>query len=210
MRHAAAVALVMLCSLPALAARREGTCEVRVMGGLQLAFSGKGGTQSATSDHWLSPEEMRAIYEKIHSRMKADPKKAQAAAAKLAAKGTMSGPLSIHCISAGGIQSASLSILSGQNTKESVPFKPGAYPLVTLDEKPGELPVALRLKGVNYMLTVPGVLVLTRFDGRGVAGTFKFTARTHSSANKKDVTERTIRVEGSFDLPCPVKSRVCS
>ncbi|NVJ23292.1 MULTISPECIES: hypothetical protein [Myxococcus] len=210
MRHAATVAFALLFCLPALAAKREGTCEVRVMGGVQMAFTGQGGTQSATSDHWVSPEEMSQLLAKVASKSKKTPNKTQADLEKQAARGGgLVGPLSLHCISASDGALGSLSILPGTNTKESVPFKPGTYSLVTFEEKRGQLPVALRLKGINYMLTEPGVLVLTRFDSTGVAGTFTFNARTHDSANKPGVTVRNIRVAGSFDIPCGMKTRVC-
>ncbi|MFY2560156.1 hypothetical protein ACN469_21275 [Corallococcus terminator] len=210
MRHAAAVAFALLVSLPALAARREGTCEVRVSGGVPLTFTGKGGTQSATSDHWLSPEEMRQLLAKVASKSKKASNKTQVALEKQAARGGgMMGPLSLHCISASDGALGSLSILPGTNTQESIPFKPGTYPLVTFEEKRGQLPVALRLKGINYMLTEPGVLVLTRFDGTGVAGTFTFNARTHDAENKPGAAVRNIRVVGSFDIPCGMKTRVC-
>lgn len=210
MRHAAAVAFALLFCLPALAARREGTCEVRVTGGVPMSFTGKGGTQSATSDHWVSPEEMGQLLAKVASRSKKDPNKTQAALERQAARGAgLVGPLSVHCISTSNGALGSLSILPGTNTKESVPFKPGQYTLVTFEEKRGQLPVALRLKGITYMLTEPGVLVLTRFDSTGVAGTFTFNARTHDSANKPGVTVRNIQVTGSFDIPCGMKTRVC-
>lgn len=210
MRHAAVVAIALLFSLPALAARREGTCEVRVTVGVPLTFTGKGGTQAAASDHWMTPEEARQLLTKLYSKTKTS-QKAQAAMEKqLARGGTIAGPLSLHCMSPGsGTMAASLSILPGKNTKATIPFKPGTYSLVTFDEKPGELPVALRLKGISYMVTQPGVLVLTKFDGTGVAGTFKFSATTHSSANKPGVTVRNIQVAGSFDFPCPMKSSIC-
>ncbi|WP_342378936.1 hypothetical protein NVS55_05965 [Myxococcus stipitatus] len=212
MRHATLVALLLLVSMPALAARREGSCEVRVTGGVQLAFTGKGGTQAAASDHWMSREERRQMFEKLYARVEKDPARRKLGVEQqMGPDGLMSGPLTVHCITAAGPMAASFSIFAGpRNTLESVPFKPGTYPLVSLEEKPGELGVSLRLKGINYKLSSPGVLVLTRFDGGGVAGTFQFTARTNVAENRAKAVMRNVHVTGSFDLPCLMKSRVCS
>lgn len=212
MRHVAIVALMMLVSVPALAAPpRAGSCEVRVTGGVQLTFSGKGGSQAAASDHWMSRDERRQMFEKLYARAEKDPARRKAGVEQqMGPDGLMSGPLTLHCISAEGPMAASFSIFSGKNTVETIPFKPGTYTLVTLEEKPGELGVSLRLKGINYKLSAPGVLEVTRFDGRGIAGTFKFTAQTNASDNRAKAVMRNIQVSGSFDLPCLMKSRVCS
>ncbi|MCE9674070.1 hypothetical protein LY474_40395 [Myxococcus stipitatus] len=200
-------ALLALC-LPALAHGR-GECSVQTSGAVQLSFEGSGDSVAALSDHWLSPEQLDRLLASNPRAASQNPSLLQATVDKSRKKKGRSrttGPLVINCLSSEGVNVGDLIILPGKNTQKSLPLKPGTYQLVTNAVKPGELTALLRVKGITYQVSRGGTLSLTRFDSRGVVGTFSFSAQTAPTHNREGTTLRNIKIKGSFDIPSPVPS----
>jgi hypothetical protein len=199
---------VALLSLPALATPPEGLCEVKVSGGLELAYQAPGGSAAVSSDHWYSEEEIRASIEATARVITQDPVKLQTRVARyMEDGGSLTGPLVLHCISSAG----RLSILAGKhNTPKSVPFKPGKYKFAARKwKKAGEFIVTFRANEVSYAVSGPGELVLSRFDAKGVAGTFQFPAKVNVLDSKPGTPEHTVTVVGHFNFPCPADTEMC-
>jgi hypothetical protein len=88
-----------------------------------------------------------------------------------------------------------------------VPHAAGKYPLVgkrggTKDIKPGQFMVSGLLMNKNMYDATSGTLEIERFDGRGVAGSFKVSAKRILSAQVNPTGPGTIEVEGTFDIAC--------
>jgi hypothetical protein len=199
---------VALLSLPALAAPPEGLCEVKVSGGLELAYQGQGGSTAVSSDHWYTEEEIRASIEATARVITQDPVKLQTRVARyMEDGGNLTGPLVLHCAASAG----RLSFLAGKhNTLKSVPFKPGKYRFAHRKwKRAGEFIVTFRANDVTYSVSGPGEFILTRFDATGVAGTFQFPAKVNVLDSKPGTPEHTITVVGNFNFPCPADTELC-
>ncbi len=61
----------------------------------------------------------------------------------------------------------------------------------------------------TFVLTRPGELVLTRFDGSGVTGTFRYEAKKFVPAYEPQGPEQKVTVVGTFDFPCPYQTEIC-
>ncbi|HYH97749.1 hypothetical protein [Hyalangium sp.] len=206
-----AVLAVLLLSLPALATPPEGLCEVKVTGGAEFVYQGKGGRTAVSSDHWYTEEELRKAVETTINALTKDPAKRQARLDKaMKDGGRFMGPLLLNCVSSEGSSAGNLNILpTDTTTREAVPFKPGTYKLVARSAKPNEFRIMFRAKDVMYSLTGPGELVIQRFDAKGIAGTFSFPAKSSPLASKPGTTEHSVTVTGNFDFPCPAPTEMC-
>jgi hypothetical protein len=203
---------LLLASLPAGASNPEGTCEVKVEGALQKSYSGKGGNMAVASDHWYTQAELREALLKIESMGAANPSEAaKAKVDKMMKEGAqMMGPLVLNCVSTQGMSAGNLNITPGsKNSMERIPFKPGKVKLVAREPKPGELSVMLSIGEDTFVLTRPGELVLTRFDGSGIAGTFRYEGKKFVPIYEAQGPEQKVTVVGTFDFPCPYASEIC-
>ncbi|MCP3105114.1 hypothetical protein LZ198_40230 [Myxococcus sp. K15C18031901] len=203
-------ALLLVC-MPVLAQAQTGTCEVQVSGAVTLTFNGNGESAAALSDHWLPVDEFHRMLEKAVLARGGDASLLKAAAEKAAKKkkkgpAKLSGPLLINCVSVDGAKVGDLILLPGKNTRKTLPLKPGDYALVESATKPGELTAVLRIKGITYQVGHMGGVKITRFDARGVAGSFYFAAKTDPEANREGTTLRNVFIRGSFNIPNPVSS----
>lgn len=210
MRLSAAVLMTTLLSLPAPAAPPEGQCEVKLTGGAELAWQGKGGNMAVTSDHWYSDEELRKAIEASVNATTRDPAKRQARIEKAVREGRFTGPLLLNCVSSAGSRAGNLNILpTDKNTRKTIPFKPGTYKLVPRSAKANEFRVMLRADDVTYSLSAPGELVIKKFDASGISGTFSFPAKSNPLGSKPGTTAHTVTVTGTFDFPCPAPTEMC-
>jgi hypothetical protein len=203
---------LLLAALPARAAPPEGTCEVKVEGAVKKSFSGKGGTQAVATDHWYTKAELRDALLKIETFGAANPSEAQKAKVDKALKSgaQMMGPLVLNCVNPAGMSAGNLNIFPGsRNSMEKIPFKPGKVRLVAREPKPGELGAQLSIGDDTFELTRPGELVLTRFDGSGVTGTFRYEAKKFVPAYEPQGPVQKVTVVGTFDFPCPYATEVC-
>jgi hypothetical protein len=78
-------------------------------------------------------------------------------------------------------------------------MKPGSYPIVATARPAGFITmfhVTSGGKRESYAVKEPGMLVVTRFDRKGIAGTFSFKAEHLGKAAKK------VEVTGSFNYGC--------
>lgn len=105
-------------------------------------------------------------------------------------------------------------ISSGRLTKADFPMAPGSYStigqLLEQDkQKPGQLLVGVDTSGYSHD-AVSGTVEITRFDDKGVAGSFKLSAKPTVGYGKNQGktepynSEKRIQVEGTFDIPCSV------
>ncbi|HEX8704421.1 MAG TPA: hypothetical protein VF815_36655 [Myxococcaceae bacterium] len=203
---------LLLTASPALAASPEGTCEVKVDGAVKKSFSGKGGTTAVATDHWYTKAELRDALLKIEAMGAANPSdKAKAKVDQMMKEGAqMMGPLVLNCVDPQSMSAGNLNILPGsKNSMERIPMKPGKVKLVDHEPKPGELVVKLAIGEDTFVLTKPGELVLTRFDGTGITGTFRYEAKKFVPIYEPQGPEQKVTVTGSFDFPCPYKTEVC-
>lgn len=209
---AALVPALLLAAPSAHAAPSEGTCEVKVGGAVKKSVSGKGGTTAVASDHWYTPPELRDLMLKLESMGAANPSEAAKAKVDKALKSgaQVMGPLVLNCVNPAGMSAGNLNIFSGsRNSMQRIPFKPGKVRLVAREPKPGELGAQLAIGEDTFVLTRPGELVLTRFDGSGITGTFRYEAKKFVPAYEPQGPEQKVTVVGTFDFPCPYQTEIC-
>ena len=203
---------LFLAPLSAGATPSEGSCEVKVEGAVKKAYSGKGGSMAVASDHWYTKAELRDALLMIETMGAANPSEAAKAKVDKAMKGgaQMVGPLVLNCVSSEGMSKGNLNILPGSsNSLQRIPFKPGKVRLVSGSPKPGELSVKLSIGDDTFVLTRPGELVLTRFDGSGITGTFRYEAKKFVPIYEPQGPEQKVTVVGNFDFPCPHPTEIC-
>jgi len=185
---------------------------VKVEGAVKKAFSGKGGTTAVASDHWYTKAELRDLMLKLESMGAANPSEAVKAKVDkdLKSGAQVMGPLVLNCVSASGMSAGNFNILPGsKNSMERIPFKPGKVRLVSEAPKPGELAAKLSIGDDTFVLTRPGELVLTRFDGSGITGTFRYEAKKFVPIYEPQGPEQKVTVVGTFDFPCPYQTESC-
>lgn len=210
---AALLPSLLLTSLPVHAAPPEGTCEVKVDGAIQKSFSGKGGPSAVATDHWYTQAELRDALLKLETLGAAHPSDAAKAKVDKAVKegAQMMGPLVLNCVSTEGMSQGNLNIVPGsRNSMQRIPFKPGKVKLVDVEPKPGELRVKLSIGDDTFVLTRPGELVLTRFDGSGITGTFRYEAKKFVPIYEPQGPEQKVTVMGTFNFPCPYATEICN
>ena len=203
---------LFLAPLSAHAAPPEGSCEVKVEGAVKKAYSGKGGSMAVASDHWYTQAELRDALLKIEARGAVNPSEAAKAKVDKAMKegAQLVGPLVLNCVSSEGMSKGNLNLLPGSsNSLQRIPFKPGKVRLVSEAPKPGELSVKLSIGDDTFVLTRPGELVLTRFDGSGIAGTFRYEAKKFVPIYEPQGPVQKVTVVGTFDFPCPHPTEIC-
>ena len=86
----------------------------------------------------------------------------------------------------------------GGLTEADVPFGPGTYPIVprgTGPDAPKGFWVFPLLYGEAMFEATSGTLTVTRFDDKGMAGSFRFEG-------KEQLGARALVMEGTFDMPC--------
>jgi hypothetical protein len=111
-------------------------------------------------------------------------------------------PLMINCRSGetAGLPAISVN-LSAYNLPESeVPLAPGTYPLVAtvpdMSAKPGGFTSGGLVYGDKRFDLTSGTLTITRFDMKGVAGSFKLQGKEMFTGGSL------LAMEGTFDIPC--------
>ena len=204
--------VLLLAAPPSHATPPEGICEVKVEGAVKKSYSGKGGTSAVATDHWYTPAELRDALLKLETFGAANATDAQKAKVDKAMKAgaQLMGPLVLNCVNPEGMSKGNLNILPGSsNSMQRIPMKPGKVRLVHEAPKPGELSVKLSVGDDIFVLTRPGELVLTRFDGSGITGTFKYEAKKFVPAYEPQGPEQKVTVTGTFDFPCPYATEIC-
>jgi len=200
-----APALLILMAMPAVAASETNHCEIAVTGDSTVRIAAEEprdtaqGKLAASTDYWLSDAQLRMAVDtmqSIGSKLTAAEKQHKVD------EGMKRDPrfmvLLISCLSdEGGVI---FSPASGSKYAH-VPMKAGTYSIVpTSRTRPGEFTamfhIATRGKRESYAVAEPGKLVVTRFDRRGITGTFRFKAEQRGKGNKK------VDVTGSFSYAC--------
>ena len=97
----------------------------------------------------------------------------------------------------------------GKLAEADVPFGPGTYPIVprSNDENaPKGFWVSPLLYGKSMFEASGGTLTVTRFDDKGMAGSFHFEGKEQIVGNRAMV------IDGTFDMPCRggITERKCS
>lgn len=157
------------------------------------------GKLAASTDHWLSDAQIRmavSTLQNLGGKLTAAEKQRKVDEAMT--KDPRFVLLIINCLAdEGGI------ILSASSSSKyaDVPLRPASYPVVPNGRtRPGELTVMFHLspggKRRSYSVTAPGKLVLTQFDRKGIAGTFRFKAEQGGK------TPEHVAVTGSFHYHC--------
>jgi hypothetical protein len=185
---------------------------VKVDGAVKKSFSGKGGSSAVATDHWYTQAELRDALLKVETMGAANPSEAAKAKVDKAMKegAQLVGPLVLNCVSSGGMSAGNLNIIPGSsNSMERIPFKPSKVRIVSREPKPGELVVKLSIGDDTFELTSPGELVLTRFDGSGITGTFRYEAKKFVPIYEPQGPAQKVTVTGTFDFPCPYQTEIC-
>ena len=186
-RRAALLALVVLgaaaCSgddsLPGLAngtvtiadppAGNTGTCAMDISGGRVEHPSGVGGIEAVNTDYWLSPEAKEIFGPTFYFVLK--------------------------CRS----DEATAEFIAGPNASvDTIAFGPGEYALTS---EGGALNVVFSINNSNgnWSATNPGILHITQFDDRRIAGSFNFTVVDIGP----EPNERNMLITGTFDFANP-------
>ena len=177
-----------------------GDCAVQISGDLEYQIVGGSTPESASSDYWLSDDQLRAALEFGGNGTDAD------LDAALDNGQMVTVLLQIAC----GDMSELGVLLStaGGTTRSAVPFGPGNYDLVggLFSDQPG-ITGALTVPGDQLFGISAGDLVIDRFDEHGVAGRFEFEAEERFVPDGS--TPRVLLIEGEFDLPCPASAGRC-
>jgi hypothetical protein len=111
-------------------------------------------------------------------------------------------PLEVSCSSTNeqGEMEIGLTIGTPPNlTEADVPYGPGTYPVIprsTDSNAPKGVWVAPFLYDQSMFEASGGTLTITRFDSKGMAGSF------HVEGTEQIVGKRAIVIDGTFDMPC--------
>jgi hypothetical protein len=124
---------------------------------------------------------------------------------EIARKNDIDKVLNLRCLWEKGTDDGAIELTSQASTRNDVPQRPGKYPLVGArrskeEIKPGQFMVVALLMNKNMYSVTSGTLEIARFDGRGVAGSFKVSAKPMVVQNP--TSAGTIELEGTFDIPC--------
>jgi len=181
-----------------------GSCDVTVTGAVSVSFSSEG-IHSFSSDYWFTEEEMRqALEETIRDDVTIAPENVAWALDQALASDPRIIPLGVACVRPEG----SITIVPGLGSQyRDVPFEPKEYEIAPVASPPEAVPgnfaavVVLPVDGqdVQFVVSEPGVLRVETFHRSRVAGSF---------ALKAAASERTIQVEGRFDIQRPVAPTV--
>jgi len=85
--------------------------------------------------------------------------------------------------------------------EQDVPFGPGSYSIIPMPDgdsrgRGGVIVSPLEYGGHGNWSVQSGALNISRFNDQGIAGSFSIYAKEH------DVGDRSLRIEGSFNIPC--------
>jgi hypothetical protein len=124
---------------------------------------------------------------------------------EIARKNDIDKVLNLRCLWEKGTDDGAIELTSQASTRNEVPQGPGKYPLVGARRakdaiKPGQFTVVALLMNKNMYSVTSGALEIARFDGRGVAGSFKVSAKPMVVQNP--TSAGTIELEATFDIPC--------
>ena len=200
-----APALSILLAMPGAAAADTNHCEIAVAGDSTVRIAAEAprddaqGKLAAATDYWLSDGQLRmALSALLGAGSKLTPGERQRKVDEGMKKDPRLMVLMLSCLSDdGGII---LSPAPGSKYAD-VPMKAGSYAIVpTGRTRPGEFTVmfhlAMRGKRESFSVAEPGKLAITRFDRRGISGTFRFRAEQRGKTGKK------VDVNGSFSYAC--------
>jgi hypothetical protein len=187
----------VLLFLPTVAAAAPppGSCEVTVEGAVTASGKSQGGVRDFGTDYWYTPEELEAAVKQmvgLTSKKEAEPAKV-AEAMKKDPKITT---FILNCMT----PDVTLSFLP-QGKYADVPFGPKKYAVHKGLGKTAGVALLGRVKGKMIRLTEDGVLDVTAFDKKHVAGTFEL----HAKQDAGDIT-----IKGKFDYPCHLPTKVCA
>jgi len=197
------LAVLVALALPRLAAA-DNHCELTATGDATATISVDAATTqqgklTAATDYWMSEAQLRGALaqlaglggklskpeqaRKVDDAMKRDPRFML---------------LSITCLADGG--GVILSAARGSKYAD-LPFAPQTYAIApSLEAKPGELTAMVHLvvdgKRESFAVKRPGKLVLTQFDGTGIAGSFTLEADARGAA------PRHVSLTGQFHYAC--------
>ena len=208
MKHAIAIVLALAAARTAAADPAQDHCEVHLTGDVKadlVADHARGvhvavGKAMATTDYWLTDDDLRQALEMMAKVMTKAPD-----AARVKAKvdeGMKKDPrlvlLLINCGTDDGLLTMGP---GGKSHYADVPFAPKKYAIAPTSaaSKPGDMGVMLGLHHgkdhQSFLVSDPGTLDITKFDATGIAGTFHFAAKEMRSGKK-------VVVDGKFDYGC--------
>lgn len=174
-----------------------GKCEVNVTGDVTVSWKGDGGAEALGSDYWLSEDDMRQAFEFIVSGTKEEKEKQVEEAMKGDPRFFI---LLVNCIS--DEDSDILLSLSPSNAAKyaDVPFGPAQYTMGPGGSEDPKVFSALLSTGGDeiWKISEAGTLKITKWDKKGIAGTFNFKAEETFAEG----TPKKVSVEGSFDFDC--------
>ena len=197
--------LSILMAMPAVAASEPNHCEIAIAGETTVRIAADAprdatqGKLAASTDYWLSDGQLRMALETMEGLgSKLSPAEKQRKVDESMKKDPRFMVLLINCLSEEG--GVIFSPTSGSKYAH-VPMKAGSYAIVPNGRtRPGEFTamfhLATRGKRESYSVAEPGKLVVTRFDRKGITGTFSFKAEQRGKGSKK------VDVNGSFSYAC--------
>ncbi|HTU68156.1 MAG TPA: hypothetical protein VMF52_19580 [Steroidobacteraceae bacterium] len=115
-------------------------------------------------------------------------------------------PLEVSCgvmkEGGGSDQVYAVGVSSGDLAEADLPFGPGTYPIVAQTDAnnpkvKGFIAWPILYKEQPLFVSDGGTVTITRFDDKGVAGSFEFAAHEQPVLGK-----RVIKVKATFDMPC--------
>jgi hypothetical protein len=156
-----------------------GDCEVKVTGDVTVSWKGDGGADAVGTEYWMSEDEIREALEFLATGTKEEKERQVEEAMKEEPRLYI---LLLNCTSTDDRgQNITLSP-SAQATYGDVPFKAGDYVIPVGGalggaEDPGEFGVLFGVEGDDlWKVSEAGALKITRWDNKGIAGTFNFKA----------------------------------
>lgn len=188
------------------AAAETNHCEISVSGDANTTIKADvpatttQGNVAASTDYWFSDAQLRMALSALQGiGKKLTPAEKERKVEEAMKKDPRLMLLLVNCLTdEGGVILAT----SRGSKYADVPLKPASYTIAAeRKSKAGEFTVMFHLspggKRESYSVKEPGKLALTRFDKKGVAGTFRFNAEQQFSK-----PPRSVAVTGSFKYHC--------
>lgn len=171
-----------------------GSCNVTVTGDAELAIEKPAEPVPASSDYWLSEDEMRNdtldLVDDVDER--------------IAAGQQVVVLLQVSCGDPTGAASVLLNT-TDSTTRSDLPQGPGTYQLLDslASPEPG-IAAGLTTDDPFNWQTLNGSIEITVWDDSHVAGAFEFEAEQAIGFVEDGAEQLTATVKGTFDLPCQI------
>lgn len=178
-----------------------GECEVNVTGDVTVSWKGDGGADAVGTEYWMSDDEIREALEFLATGTEEEQK-------RQVEEGMAEDPrlyiLLLNCTSTEDRGQNITFSPSNEATYADVPFGPGDYVVPVGGvfggaQDPREFGVLFGVEGDDlWKVSEAGTFRITRWDNKGIAGTFDFKAEEALAEG----TPKKIEVEGNFAFDC--------